>query len=161
MILPTRADTPMIKDYYPELDESPELNEQDITWFQELIGILRWSVEIGRVDILTELSLLSAYQASPREGHLNQLLRIFAFLKKKPKLSLYFDPTLPKIDESMFVGATNVDQFKDQYRDAEEEIPDHMPLTHAVGQYKYLLSLMLLMHPTVSQGDRILDLLYL
>ena len=132
MILPTRADTPMIKDYYPELDESPELNEQDITWFQELIGILRWSVEIGRVDILTELSLLSAYQASPREGHLNQLLRIFAFLKKKPKLSLYFDPTLPKIDESMFAGASNVDQFKDQYRDAEEEIPDHMP--HSRGR---------------------------
>ena len=132
MILPTRADTPMIKDYYPELDESTELNEQDITWFQELIGILRWSVEIGRVDILTELSLLSAYQASPREGHLNQLLRIFAFLKKKPKLSLYFDPTLPKIDESMFAGASNIDQFKDQYRDAEEEIPDHMP--HSRGR---------------------------
>ena len=30
----------------------------------------------------------------------------------------------------MFEGSTNVDQFRDQYREAEEEIPDHMPHTH-------------------------------
>ena len=128
MVLPTRADTPMMMSYHPELDESNELDENETTWFQELIGILRWSVEIGRVDILTELSLLSAYQASPRQGHLQQLLRIFAYLKKKPKLSLYFDPTLPQIDESMFAGAATKEQFKEQYRDANEELPDHMPI---------------------------------
>ena len=32
----------------------------------------------------------------------------------------------------MFEGSTNVDQFRDQYREAEEEIPDHMP--HARGR---------------------------
>ena len=75
-----------------------------------------------------ELSLLSVYQASPRQGHLQQLLRIFAYLKKKPKLSLYFDLTLPQIDESMFAGATTQEQFKEQYREAEEELLDHMPV---------------------------------
>ena len=77
--------------YYPETDSSPELDLEDTTLFQELIGILRWAVEIGRVDILTELLMLSTYQALPREGHLEQIYHIFAFLKKNPKLTLYFD----------------------------------------------------------------------
>ena len=101
---PTRAVTPMMSDFIPELDASRELSPEDTTFYQELIGILRWAVEIGRVDILTELSLLSSYQASPRQGHLEQLIHIFAFLKKNPKLTLYFDPQEPILDPNMFVG---------------------------------------------------------
>ena len=121
--LPARARTPMTSDYYPEMDHSPELDSDGTTLFQELIGILRWAVEIGRVDILTELSMLSTYQASPREGHLEQLYHIFAFLKKNPKLTLYFDPQEPMVDPSWFTGDDR-DVFLDQYRDAEEQLPD-------------------------------------
>jgi len=81
----------MMNNYYPELDTTDELSVDDVTFFQEMIGSLRWATEIGRVDILHEVSLLSQYQANPREGHLEQLLHIFAYLKKKPKITLYFD----------------------------------------------------------------------
>jgi hypothetical protein len=47
------------------------------------------------VDILYEVSILSQYQASPKEGHLEQIMHIFPYLKKKPKLSIYLDPSLP------------------------------------------------------------------
>lgn len=124
--LQARAVTPMTSDYLPELDGSEELTPEDVTFFQELIGILRWAVEIGRVDILTEVSLLSAYQASPRQGHLEQLLHIFAFLKKNPKLTLYFDPTEPVLDPGMFKD-DSPEVFQEIYRDAREEIPPHMP----------------------------------
>ena len=109
--------------YYPETDSSPELDLEDTTLFQELIGILRWAVEIGRVDILTELLMLSTYQALPREGHLEQIYHIFAFLKKNPKLTLYFDPQEPMVQPSWFTG-NDSDVFLDQYRDAEEQLPD-------------------------------------
>ena len=82
----------MSTSYKPELDGLPELNEGDQTYYQELIGILQWATELGRVDILLEISLLSQYQACPREGHMEQLLRIFAFLKYHQKMSLYLDP---------------------------------------------------------------------
>ena len=101
-----------------ELDASEELDEEGIQYFQELIGILRWATEIGRVDILHEVSLLSQYQAAPREGHLVQALHIFAFLKRKPKLTLYFDLATPEIDDTTF--HTKVEDFLDIYRDAEE-----------------------------------------
>ena len=121
--LVTKALTPMTTNYYPVMDTSPELDSNGITTYQELIGMLRWSVEIGRVDILTELSMLSSYQAAPRQGHLEQIYHIFAYLKKKPKLTLYFDPQEPDIDPRWFDGDSE-DIFKEQYRDAEEQLPD-------------------------------------
>ena len=105
----------MSQGYYPETDSVPELDKYVITTFQELIGILRWAVEIGIVGILTEISTLSSYQAYPREGHLKQICHIFVFLKNNPKLTLYFDPQEPNIDLSWFDGDT-VGSFKDQYR---------------------------------------------
>ena len=126
MKFPSRAVTPMKSEFIPELDTSEELSPDDTTFYQELIGILRWAVEIGRVDILTELSLLSSYQASPRRGRLEQLLHIFAYLRKHPKLTLYFDPQEPVLDPSMFQGHS-AEAFQEIYRDANEELPPHMP----------------------------------
>ena len=68
--MPKKAATPMTSGYVPELDTSDELNAEDTQFYQELIGMLRWATEIGRVDILHEISILSQYQASPREGHM-------------------------------------------------------------------------------------------
>ena len=124
--LPSSAPKPMADGYSPELDDSEELNADDITTFQEMIGVLRWATKIGRVHILTELSMLSSYQASPRHGHLEQVYHIFAFLKKKPKLTLYFDANRPEINPTCFSG-DDASNFKEQYRDAEEQLPpEHM-----------------------------------
>ena len=125
--LPTRhIETPMSTTYMPELDVTEELRERDVTFFQELIGVLRWATEIGRVDILLEVSLLSQYQASPREGHLEQLLHIFGFLKRRRKLTLYLSPELPNMDFGDF--QTRKEDFVESYRDAEEPLPHRMPV---------------------------------
>eukprot|EP00546_Thalassionema_frauenfeldii_P003040 CAMPEP_0178938862 /NCGR_PEP_ID=MMETSP0786-20121207/26565_1 /TAXON_ID=186022 /ORGANISM="Thalassionema frauenfeldii, Strain CCMP 1798" /LENGTH=311 /DNA_ID=CAMNT_0020617625 /DNA_START=899 /DNA_END=1834 /DNA_ORIENTATION=- len=125
--IPSKATTPMTTSYSPELDDSKELEGYDITLYQELIGILRWATELGTrvMDILHEISILSQYQASPRDGHMQQLLHIFPYLRKKPKISLYMDPGLPNIDYSLF--QTNKDDFKEYYRDAKEIMPHCMP----------------------------------
>ena len=125
--VPSRAATPMDNSYVPELDTSEEVNSELHVLYREIIGMLRWMVEIGRVDIHHELSLLSSYQASPRQGHLEQALHMVAFLKKKPKLTLYFDPTIPKLDQSMFDGCQPSENFRDHYRNAKEELPKRMP----------------------------------
>ena len=58
--------------YQPEIDSSPELDQDGIITFQELIGIIRLLVKIRKVDKLTEMSMLSSYQAYTREGHLEK-----------------------------------------------------------------------------------------
>jgi hypothetical protein len=66
--LSRKAKTPFKSGYRPELDISPELGPEQATYFQSVIGVLRWAVEIGRVDILMEVSMLSSHLAMPREA---------------------------------------------------------------------------------------------
>lgn len=124
--LPLKAITPMNSNFVPELDDSEELGPEETQYFQELIGILRWATEIGRVDILFEVSILSQHQAMPRRNHLEQAIHIFAYLKRKPKTTLYFDQGLPRLDPTSFPA--NHNEFKDMYRDAEEQMPSRMPM---------------------------------
>ena len=49
--MPSKADTPLTTTYRPELDVSRELNVADTAYYKSLIGILRWIVELGRVDV--------------------------------------------------------------------------------------------------------------
>ena len=68
--LPNKVKAQMDSNYIPEFDETPELGENMHTCYQELIGMLRPAIELGRVDILHEISVLLLYQSNPREGHL-------------------------------------------------------------------------------------------
>ena len=47
--MPNKADTPLTTTYRPELDVSRELNVADAAYYQSIIGILRWIVELGHV----------------------------------------------------------------------------------------------------------------
>lgn len=53
--------------YRPEIDVSPELDDEVANRHLQLIGVLRWSIEIGRMDIITEDSVMSQHQCSPKE----------------------------------------------------------------------------------------------
>jgi hypothetical protein len=79
--LPRKANTLFQRDYRPELDTSPELDPKTATYYQSQIGVLRWAVELGRINIMTEVSMLSAHLALPRDGHLEAIYIIYAYLK--------------------------------------------------------------------------------
>ena len=63
--LPSRCKTPMTVGYRPEHDVLAELTSVGAQRYQELIGVLRWAAELGRVDILLETAMLSTYMALP------------------------------------------------------------------------------------------------
>ena len=77
-VLASRSVTPMTSGYRPEIGITPELGEEDAAYFHSLIGFLRWIVELGRVDINVEASMLSSHMEMPREGHMQELLHVFA-----------------------------------------------------------------------------------
>ena len=62
--LPARASTPMKSGYRPEIDIRDELNDTKAAYYQSLIGILRWMVELGCIDITCEV-LLEIWLISP------------------------------------------------------------------------------------------------
>ena len=129
--LPTRSNSPMQTSYRPETDTSPELCPKDAAYFQSLIGILRWIVELGRVDICLEVSMLSSHLALPRQGHLEQLFHVFAYLKKYHNSEMVFDPSDPVIDESIFARR---DWTSTEFGlDTKEDLPPRMPEARGQG----------------------------
>ena len=81
-MLSTNINAPLSNEYIPELDSSPELDGADGAYYQSLLGILWWMVELGRIDICCEVSIMSSQLALPREGHLSLVFHISAYLKK-------------------------------------------------------------------------------
>jgi hypothetical protein len=80
----------------------PKLNDKDATFYQSQIGVLHWCIELGQVDIITEVSTLSSYLALPCEGHLEALLHLFAYLNKKHNVQIIFDLSYLTIDMTAF-----------------------------------------------------------
>ena len=130
--LPRKADTPMSTNYRPELDVSQELEPDEASYYQSLIGILRWIVELGRVDICLEVSMLSSHLVLPREGHIEQVLHIFAHLKKYHNTELVCDPSDPVIDESLY-EAKDWASSEFGHIGGKEEVPPNMPEPRGMG----------------------------
>ena len=129
MKLKKKATAPITTAYRPELDASPELDPTDAAYYQSVIGILRWAVELGRIDITCEVSMLSSHLALPREGHMQQVYHIFAYLKCHHNSRIVFDPTYPTIDYDNFPRK----DWTSSYGDIKEEIPDNAPETRGEG----------------------------
>jgi hypothetical protein len=100
--------------------QTAELKIDGVRYFKELIGVLRWSIELRLIDIATEVSMLFTQLAMPCEGHLQH---IFAYLKAKPKKTMAFNPQHPDIDEARFMKC----DWHDFYREANEAVPRDAP----------------------------------
>jgi hypothetical protein len=81
--LPKKAPTLMSRTYNLEVNVSPELSPEMADFSQSQVGVLRWIIEMGRLDITTEVSMLAAQMAAPREGHLTAVFHVFVYLKSK------------------------------------------------------------------------------
>jgi hypothetical protein len=89
-------------------------------------------VELGRVDICLEVSMLSSHLALPREGHLQQVFHVFGYLKKYHNTEMVFDPSDPVIDESQFERKDwSTSEFG--VSDEEETLPPNMPEPRGSG----------------------------
>jgi hypothetical protein len=100
--LPTHVMTPVLQGYCPELDQSHELDAKHGQYYQSLIEVLHWICELGWLDILVVVLMLSRYVASPREGHLQQVFHIFANMKHHKRSHMVFDDMEPMFEESSF-----------------------------------------------------------
>lgn len=123
MSLRKNPNAPLTANYRLECDVSPELSHNESSYYASLIGVLRWLVELGRMDICCEVSMMSSYVAMPREGHLQQLYHIFAYLKSHHNTRLVLDPSYPNI---------NIDDFerrnwKEFYGETKEARPSNAP----------------------------------
>lgn len=68
----------------------------------------------------------------PRQGHLEQAIRVFAYLSNKHNTELVFDPTIPSIDDVLF-PRQNWDHTP--FSESIERIPSNAPQPRGYGFY--------------------------
>ena len=116
--------------YRPELEASEVCSDSEANYFQNLIGVLRWIIELGRIDINYEVASLSQYLSYPRKGHLFQALHIFKYLEIHHQNFLRFDPTYLDLGEPLDASDNprlKAQVLREHYPDAEEAIPTNVP----------------------------------
>ena len=97
--IPLKAD---MMSYRPELDVLPELMPRDSAYYQSLIEKLWGIVELRRIDICLEVSMMSSHLAMSRKGHLDQMLHIFAYLHNYHNTELVYDLSDPVVEHDVF-----------------------------------------------------------
>ena len=104
--MPRKAENPFEMGYDQELHTSSELDPDAASYYLTIIGILRWMIELGRINIITEVLILSSYVALPREGHLEAALyvvvHVMPHVGQKYNSRLVYDPLYPEINHSSF-----------------------------------------------------------
>jgi hypothetical protein len=82
-LIPAKVDNPFPVDYDPSTDLSDILDPECSSFYQHLIGVMEWMMELGRIDIANEISMLSSYLACPHKGHLENALHVMGYLQLK------------------------------------------------------------------------------
>jgi hypothetical protein len=121
--LKTKVTTPIADKYCAELDATPELDSESTMYFQGLIGVLRWIVELGQLDVMVAVAMLSSNLMAPRQGHLEQCLHIFAYLDIHENLTIVFDSSYRTVDDSRFT----INDWSQFYPGAAEAVPPNIP----------------------------------
>ena len=61
-----KSKNPFIGDYVPEMDDTTALEHDLESWYQSLIGMPMWMVEIGKLEIITNVLMMASHMAIPR-----------------------------------------------------------------------------------------------
>jgi hypothetical protein len=79
--------------YKPAIDDIPEVDYIRANLYQSQIGILCWCMYLGCIDIITEVSMFSTHLCFQREGHLEAIFHVFAYLGLHHNAKAVFDTT--------------------------------------------------------------------
>jgi hypothetical protein len=123
--LKKKASAPFEVTYMADIDESPMFGPEMANYFQSQIGILRWCVELGRIDIITDVSIISIFLCIPCKVHLDAVYHLFTYLSLHHNARVVFDPTYPNVDMRDFIKT----DWKPMYGDVKEVIPTKAPVT--------------------------------
>ena len=97
-----KAKSLWFSNYRPYADDTHELTPLRASYYQSLIGVLRWIIELERGDLAMEVIAMASMMALPREGHLNVVFQMFSFLKSNWNVVTLFDFTESDRNQNQF-----------------------------------------------------------
>ena len=89
-----------------------------------MVGQLQWLITLGRFDIQDQVITLSRFQAQSRQGHLEKLKRMNAYVIRTKEYATRFRTTEP---DYSYLPDQNFDWAHTVYGHVQEIIPDDIP----------------------------------
>ena len=95
--------------------------------YLRMMGQLQGLVTLGRFDLHAQVATISRFRAAPRQGHMDQLKRIYYYAIRTKDYTVSF--RTDKHDYS-FLPEQDFDWTYSVYGDVHEILPDNMPEPH-------------------------------
>jgi hypothetical protein len=121
--------TSMAEKDHLELDNSELLDSIGVKHYQSLIGALQWLVNLGRFDIHLAIATMPSFRVATRQGHLDCLQQMYAFLKRNPKGATRFRVKIPNHEQ--IATPIQYDWISYIYGNVYEDLPPDMPTPRA------------------------------
>ena len=87
-----------------------------------LVGSANWCVTLGRFNIHYAVSTLERYSATPREGHMKVMLKVFGYFKHHMKRQIIFNTKEPELDKVESIKQN----WSELYPDAKKDYSSSM-----------------------------------
>ena len=107
----------------PKLAVSLSLGPNVVCYYQSLISVIRWMMEVRSIDINTKAALVSLHLAMPKKWDVKAVLHIMGCLKLSHNSRWMFEPSYIDMDYS-YVQECN---WMDFYQTTMEAIPPKAP----------------------------------
>ena len=101
------------------------MNPKGAHEYQQFFRISRWVIELVRVVIIYEVSLLSSHLAMTRKVQMEALMVIFFHLDRDYGKTIIIDPMILKVNTSMKIETNWIKKI--YCKDNQEEIPANKP----------------------------------
>ena len=89
-----------------------------------MVGQLQWLVALGRFDIHAQVAAMSRFRATPRQGHMDRLKRIYSYAIRTKDNPIRFRTVQP---DYSFLPDQDFDWTYSVYGNVQEILPDDMP----------------------------------
>ena len=106
------------------MDTSDILEGQQVNHYLTMVGQLQWLITLGRFDIQAQVISMSRFRAQPRQGHLERLKRIYAYVIRTKDYATRFRITEP---DYSYLPEQNFDWAHTMYGHVQEIIPNDIP----------------------------------
>ena len=100
------------------------LSPDEASYYETIIGVMRWMVELGRFDIDVEVLQLSFFLAMTLKVHMVSAFHIMSYLRIRHNYRLFLDPSYADINLSEFKSEDNCTAF---YGYTKEAKPHNSP----------------------------------
>ena len=107
-----------------QIDMSELLTGEETNYYQSLIGVGIWLVELRCINLTQAIGMLSWFMCAPRKGHQEALYQIFAYMKGHLCSHLVFDGR--KHDLFEFTKDKISFNWRKHYPEAEDELSEDM-----------------------------------